>query len=140
MIGFIIGLLVVGLIAGAVARLVVPGKQNLSIPATIVIGVVGSFVGGFLGYLLFRSDSNDGFFQPAGIIGSIIGAVIVLVIWINVGNADGSQTSLYNWIFQHGFAPWASPKNASLLFAMAALLVLYAVLEVLYRRRWFLRA
>ena len=48
-----------------------PGKQNLSIIATIVIGIVGSFVGGFLGYLIFRSDRQDGFFQPSGIIGSI---------------------------------------------------------------------
>src|SRR6478735_12573316 len=85
MIGLIVTLLIVGLIAGAVARLLVPGKQDLSIPATIVIGIVGSFVGGFLGYLLFRSDARDGFFQPAGIIGSIIGAIIVLLIWIRVG-------------------------------------------------------
>jgi predicted acyltransferase len=68
------------------------------------------------------------------------GWLVKTLIWIKIGSADGSQTSLYNWIFQHGFAPWASPKNASLLFALAALLVLYAVLEVLYRRRWFLRA
>ena len=68
------------------------------------------------------------------------GWLVKTLIWIKIGSADGSQTSLYNWIFQHGFAPWASPKNASLLFALAALLVLYAVLELLYRRRWFLRA
>jgi predicted acyltransferase len=68
------------------------------------------------------------------------GWLVKTLIWIKITNADGSQTSLYNWIFQHGFAPLASPKNASLLFALAALLVLYAVLEVLYRRRWFLRA
>ncbi|KQR46257.1 putative membrane protein YeaQ/YmgE (transglycosylase-associated protein family) [Frigoribacterium sp. PvP120] len=84
MIGLIISLLVIGLIAGAVARLVVPGKQNISIPMTILLGVIGSFVGGFLAYLLFGSDNADGFFQPSGIIGSIIGAIIVLVIYIQV--------------------------------------------------------
>ena len=62
-----------------------PGKQNLSIPMTILLGIVGSFVGGFLGYLLFHKDAADGFLQPAGLIGSIIGAVIVLVIWLRVG-------------------------------------------------------
>ena len=85
MFGLIISLLVVGIIAGAVARLVVPGKQNLSILATLAIGIVGSFVGGCLGYLLFGSDGQDGFFQPSGIIGSIIGAIIVLLLWIKFG-------------------------------------------------------
>lgn len=86
MIGLIISIIVVGLIAGAVARLVVPGKQNLSIPMTILLGIIGSFVGGFLGFLLFRSDASGGFLQPAGIIGSIIGAIIVLLLWIKFGS------------------------------------------------------
>ena len=85
MIGLIVSILVIGLIAGALARLLVPGKQNLSIAMTIVLGVVGSFVGGFLGYLLFHKDSAEGFLQPSGIIGSVIGAVVVLVIWLRVG-------------------------------------------------------
>ena len=85
MLGLIISIIVVGLIAGAVARLVVPGQQNLSILMTIVLGIVGSFVGGFLGYLLFRNDAGAGFLQPAGIIGAFIGAVIVLLIWTRVG-------------------------------------------------------
>ena len=86
MIGLIISIIVIGLIAGAVARLLVPGKQNMSIGMTILIGIIGSFVGGLLGFLLFGADAQDGFFQPAGIIGSIIGAIIVLLIWLRVGN------------------------------------------------------
>ena len=89
MLGLIVTLIVVGLIAGALARLIVPGRQHMSVPATIVLGLVGSFVGGFLGYLLFHKDSSDGFLQPAGIIGSIIGAIIVLLIWNSVGANRG---------------------------------------------------
>ena len=81
MLGLIISLIVIGLLAGAVARLLIPGRQDIGILATIAVGVVGSFVGGFLGYLIFHKDAQDGFFQPAGIIGSIIGAVIVLLIY-----------------------------------------------------------
>ena len=92
MIGLIVTVLVVGLIAGALARLLVPGKQNLSIPMTIALGVVGSFVGGFLGYLIFHEDSAQGFLQPAGIIGSVIGAVIVLVIWLKVGGRNSVRS------------------------------------------------
>lgn len=83
-IGLIVGLFVIGLFAGALARLIVPGKQHLSILQTVAVGVVGSFLGGLLGYLIFHKDSEDGFFQKSGIIGSVIGAVIVLLIWQKV--------------------------------------------------------
>ncbi len=86
MLGLIISILIIGLIAGALARLLVPGKQSMSIGMTLLLGIVGSFVGGFLGFLLFGADAQEGFFQPAGIIGSIIGAVLVLLIWIAVTN------------------------------------------------------
>jgi uncharacterized membrane protein YeaQ/YmgE (transglycosylase-associated protein family) len=85
MLGLIISLIIIGLIAGAVARLIVPGKQNLSVPMTMLIGIVGSFVGGFLGYLIFHKDGQDGLLQPSGIIGSIIGSIIVLLTWLRVG-------------------------------------------------------
>jgi len=86
MLGLIISIIIVGLIAGALARLIVPGRQAMSVPMTILLGIIGSFVGGFLGYLIFGRDSGGGFLQPAGIIGSIIGAIIVLLIWTRVGN------------------------------------------------------
>ncbi|MET0901904.1 MAG: GlsB/YeaQ/YmgE family stress response membrane protein [Acidimicrobiales bacterium] len=81
MIGFLIGLVIVGLIAGFLARALVPGDDSMSIAATIGLGIVGSFVGGFLADVLFRSDAEDRGLSPAGIIGSIIGAVIVLLIY-----------------------------------------------------------
>ena len=87
MIGLILTLIVVGLIAGAIARLLVPGKQDIGILMTIVLGIVGSFIGGFLGYLLFHKDSSSGFFQPAGLVGSIIGAVIALLIYTRMGKS-----------------------------------------------------
>jgi uncharacterized membrane protein YeaQ/YmgE (transglycosylase-associated protein family) len=85
MLGFILTLLVVGLIAGALARLLVPGKQEMSIAMTIVLGIIGSFVGGFFGYLVFHKDASDGILQPAGIIGSVIGAAVALLIWTRLG-------------------------------------------------------
>ena len=78
----ILGLIVIGLIAGLIARAVIPGKQSLGILMTIVLGIVGSFVGGFLGFLIFGSDPNGGFLQASGIIGSIIGAIIVLGLYV----------------------------------------------------------
>ena len=81
MLGLILTILIVGAIAGFVARLLVPGRQDLSVVATIALGIVGSLVGGFLGYALFHKDADDGVLQPSGIIGSIIGAVVSLLIW-----------------------------------------------------------
>jgi uncharacterized membrane protein YeaQ/YmgE (transglycosylase-associated protein family) len=78
---FIISLLIIGLIAGFIARALVPGRDPMGVGGTILLGVVGSFVGGFLGYVLFHKDVNQGAVQPSGIIGSIIGAVIVLLLW-----------------------------------------------------------
>lgn len=78
--GFI-GFVVVGLIAGFVARAVVPGKDSFGIIGTIVLGMVGSFIGGTLGSLLSGGPNEIG---AAGIIGSIIGAIIALLVYNKV--------------------------------------------------------
>ena len=89
MIGFILGLIIVGLIAGALARFLVPGRDPMGIGATIALGIVGSFVGGFLADVLFRSDTADRGLSPAGLLGSVIGAIIVLVIYNAVTSRRG---------------------------------------------------
>jgi len=75
----ILGWAVFGLLAGAIARFVLPGKQSMSLLMTMVLGVAGSFVGGGLSYLLF--GAGEGAFQPSGWIMSIIGAVVLLLIY-----------------------------------------------------------
>ncbi len=73
MLGFLLYLIVIGAVAGFVARAVVPGPDPLGVVGTIVLGVVGSFVGGFLGWALFGEDFDEGALQASGIIGSIVG-------------------------------------------------------------------
>lgn len=85
MLGFIVALVVIGIIAGYLARLLVPGPDPMSFVQTAILGIVGSFVGGFLGWLIFGEDLSEGGLQTAGIIGSVIGAVIALVVYNAVG-------------------------------------------------------
>ncbi|WP_322752482.1 MULTISPECIES: GlsB/YeaQ/YmgE family stress response membrane protein [unclassified Frankia] len=92
MLEFIVVMLLLGLASGAVARLVVPGPDHIGIGGTIAVGVVGSFVGGFLGYVLFSKDAGAGPLQSSGIVGSIIGAILVLLAWHAV---DGRSTSRF---------------------------------------------
>jgi len=86
MLTLIVTVLVVGLIAGFLARLIVPGEDPMGAAGTIVLGIVGSFIGGFLGYVLLGKDATDGALQPAGIIGSIVGAVLALLVYRSVNH------------------------------------------------------
>ncbi len=88
MIGSLIGFVIVAFVAGVLARALVPGKDTMSWGQTILLGGVGSFVGGFLGRILGR-DSSDGVVQTAGLIGSVIGAVIVLILYKKYGKSIG---------------------------------------------------
>ena len=78
----IVWMIVVGLIAGLLARAIMPGSDPMGWIATILLGIVGSFVGGFLANVfLGRSTASGSAFEPTGIIGSVIGALIVLWIY-----------------------------------------------------------
>jgi uncharacterized membrane protein YeaQ/YmgE (transglycosylase-associated protein family) len=77
MLGLIV-FLIVGLIAGFIARALVPGPDPMGWLGTMILGVVGSFVGGTLAALLFGGTLDV---SPTGIVGSIIGAIVVLLIW-----------------------------------------------------------
>ena len=91
LIWFLIVLFVVGLIVGAIARLIVPGRDPMGLLGTAALGIVGSFIGGFLGYILFKKDAAEGAFQPAQFIGSLIGAVIALLVWRAISGRRGRR-------------------------------------------------
>ena len=80
MVTFIIVLIVIGLIAGLVARLLLPGRDRIGIFGTIVLGIVGSFIGGFLQNLIEYHKLSIHSFHTVGIIGSIIGAFVLLLL------------------------------------------------------------
>jgi uncharacterized membrane protein YeaQ/YmgE (transglycosylase-associated protein family) len=89
---FILTFLVLGIVAGYLARLLVPGPDPIGFVGTVVLGIVGSFVGGFLGYVLFNKDLGEGALQPSGIIGSILGAMLALVVYrATTGRSHGRR-------------------------------------------------
>lgn len=81
MLWFILVLFVLGFVFGLIARALVPGPDKLSIVGTWFLGIVGSLVGGFAGYALFGADIDDGAVQFGGIVGSILGSVLVLLLY-----------------------------------------------------------
>jgi uncharacterized membrane protein YeaQ/YmgE (transglycosylase-associated protein family) len=91
MVTFIIILILVGLVAGAVARLVVPGRDPMGILGTILLGLAGSFVGGFIWNLIQYHRLAPHKFHLAGIIGSILGAILVLLVLRMTGAEKGRR-------------------------------------------------
>lgn len=73
--------LIIGLIAGALARLIMPGRDAMGIIATIVLGIVGSIIGGLVSWAIWGADTTGRGFRPGGLILSILGAILVLWIW-----------------------------------------------------------
>jgi uncharacterized membrane protein YeaQ/YmgE (transglycosylase-associated protein family) len=82
---YILGLLLVGLLAGALARLIVSSPQRLGCLGTSLLGIVGSYAGGSLYAILF----NDKFDlrKASTFIGAVIGSIVILLLWRTVENA-----------------------------------------------------
>ena len=74
-------MLLVGFVVGVLARWIYPGAINLGFWMTALLGIVGSLVGGLIGSLIWRSP--DGRFRPGGFVLSVVGALIVLWVWLN---------------------------------------------------------
>ena len=80
LIGIIIGAIITGIIIGALARLVLPGKQNISIVMTIVVGIVGALLGGFLARLVGLGGGTGGFSAATLIIEIVVAAAGVSIV------------------------------------------------------------
>jgi len=85
----IIWMILIGLIAGAIAKLIMPGKDPGGIIVTIILGILGSIVGGFI---LDAFTTRDG--GPVGLIGSILGALLLLWIYRMIVARRGPRTTV----------------------------------------------
>ena len=77
-------MLIVGLIVGAIARWLMPGVENMGWLMTALVGIAGSFVGGFIARL-FSTPADGAIVHPAGLILSVIGAMILLFVVKKLG-------------------------------------------------------
>jgi len=88
MIGTIIGAIIVGAIIGAVARLVLPGKQSISVVVTVILGILGSLIGSWLVYTIGDYSNANGGFQ---IIPFIAGVVVAALLIVGYGMATNKK-------------------------------------------------
>jgi uncharacterized membrane protein YeaQ/YmgE (transglycosylase-associated protein family) len=85
----IIGFIVLGLIAGAIAKAIMPGDDPGGLVVTMIIGVVGALLAGFLAAALFDADPLDEFFDISTWLTAIIGALVVLFVYKQVAGRSG---------------------------------------------------
>jgi uncharacterized membrane protein YeaQ/YmgE (transglycosylase-associated protein family) len=86
MIGAIVGLAVLGLVAGAIARLFVRSPARLGCLGTMLLGVAGSYLGGTLAALLFDEEFNIR--RTSTVLGAIVGTLVLLGLWRFVDRGD----------------------------------------------------
>ena len=92
---FILWLCIIGLIVGAIARLLLPGRDNIGVLGTILLGIAGSFVGGFLENLWKYHTVSVHSFHAVGLIGSVIGAFVLLLLFRVTGMERGRSRRRY---------------------------------------------
>ncbi|MEU3905715.1 GlsB/YeaQ/YmgE family stress response membrane protein [Streptomyces goshikiensis] len=77
----IIAWIVIGLLAGIIAKALLPGRDPGGVIITILIGIAGALLGGWLGKVLFGVDSIDGFFEVSTWVAAIVGSMILLLAY-----------------------------------------------------------
>jgi uncharacterized membrane protein YeaQ/YmgE (transglycosylase-associated protein family) len=92
MIGEIIAVIVIGIVAGYLGRLLLPGRDPMGFVQTVVFGIIGALVGYFI-FTSLLGIGDDDKFDFGGIIGAIIGTMIVLMIWRAVAGRGGGEPS-----------------------------------------------
>ena len=90
----IIAFLILGLLAGLIARALMPGPDPGGLLVTLVIGVVGALLGGFLAAALFEADPLDEFFDLSTWLTAIIGAMLLLLVYRLVAGRGARRTHL----------------------------------------------
>ena len=77
----IIGWILLGLLAGVIAKRIMPGSESIGIILTTLLGIVGALLGGFLAMVLGFGDPIDEFFDISTWVAAIIGALIIIFAW-----------------------------------------------------------
>jgi uncharacterized membrane protein YeaQ/YmgE (transglycosylase-associated protein family) len=92
MLGNIIAAILIGIIAGYLGRLLLPGADPMGFVGTVIAGIVGALVGYFI-FTGLLGIGDDDKFDLGGIVGSIIGTMIVLLIWRAIAGRGGGTTA-----------------------------------------------
>ena len=87
----IIGWIILGLLAGAIAKLILPGDQPGGFIVTTIVGIIGAVIAGFIAQALGFGDPIDEFFDFSTWVAAIIGAIVLLLIWQWIANRGGRR-------------------------------------------------
>ncbi|MDT5211134.1 MAG: hypothetical protein QOF67_3549 [Mycobacterium sp.] len=91
MIGTILSAIVVGAIVGALARLLMPGRQSIGVIMTIVLGILGSLIGSWVTYQVGYSNSNGGWAVVPFLVGVVV-AIVLIALYVGITGRRGAGT------------------------------------------------